>query len=576
MFGALLKPHAHLPDLWGEGALFAFSGLDGPTDVQSSFVGSQGRSPYDLLFHTPRRRVLSIKCTDMGRVRIALHDVLAVETEQGPLLLAFRAWHSLMGVLPQGAEVDLAFEGGEPAQEQAGCRVTYDASQGDCIALVRQETHLGVAFGKSIDEACARALAAIAEDPWAVARERLRPYARLPRLEDAGEDRLLAKCYSVMRVNTLAPEGCIARIWSTPDRVPHRDMWLWDSVFHSLAMNHVHPEVARDELQAVLDQQGVDGMISHQMSPTGKRSTITQPPLLAWAVWENYRAQGDPDALRAALPRLEGYLAWDLAQRDANGNGLLEWFIEGSPLCRSGESGMDNSPRFDRAVALDAVDFSVFAACDLRYTARIARVLGDEVRATALDAQAERIEQQICALLWDADSGFFYDRELDGRFERVRTASGFMPLLLPGLPTPMVDRLVQSLGAPTQFGAPFPVPSVALDEPTWSTDMWRGATWVNVNYLIVRGLCIHGRHADAAWLAERTIRMVQAAYEQFGVLFEFYDPLGQIQPTQLARKGPHREPYDIRVKMDAIRDYHWTAALTACLLLERHAEESVA
>ena len=28
------------PDVWGEGALFAFSGVDGPTDVLSSFVAT--------------------------------------------------------------------------------------------------------------------------------------------------------------------------------------------------------------------------------------------------------------------------------------------------------------------------------------------------------------------------------------------------------------------------------------------------------------------------------------------------------------------------------------------------------
>jgi len=60
-------------------------------------------------------------------------------------------------------------------------------------------------------------------------------------------------------------------------------------------------------------------------------------------VWENYRALGDKACLQAALPRLERYLDWDCRHRDVNDNGLLEWLIEGNPLCRSGESGLDNS-----------------------------------------------------------------------------------------------------------------------------------------------------------------------------------------------------------------------------------------
>lgn len=41
-----------------------------------------------------------------------------------------------------------------------------------------------------------------------------------------------------------------------------------------------------------------------------------------------------------------------------------------------------------------------------------------------------------------------------------------------------------------------------------------------------------------------------------------------VPPTQCERKGPPITPYNIRCKSDSIRDYHWSAALTACLLLE--------
>ena len=53
---------------------------------------------------------------------------------------------------------------------------------------------------------------------------------------------LLGKCLSVMKADTLRPEGPALAgggAWSTPDRIPHRFMWLWDSVFHALAMAKV-------------------------------------------------------------------------------------------------------------------------------------------------------------------------------------------------------------------------------------------------------------------------------------------------------------------------------------------------
>lgn len=47
-------------------------------------------------------------------------------------------------------------------------------------------------------------------------------------------DRVAAKVYSVMRVNTLSPEGIEPVHWSTPDKTPHQAMWLWDSCFHAI------------------------------------------------------------------------------------------------------------------------------------------------------------------------------------------------------------------------------------------------------------------------------------------------------------------------------------------------------
>jgi len=48
-----------LPAVWGEGALFAFSGLDGATCSASGFAATFAAAPYGLLFHTPRRRTFT-------------------------------------------------------------------------------------------------------------------------------------------------------------------------------------------------------------------------------------------------------------------------------------------------------------------------------------------------------------------------------------------------------------------------------------------------------------------------------------------------------------------------------------
>ncbi len=546
-----------LPDVWGEGALFAFSGLDGDTDSHTGFMATFGAEKYDLLFHTPERFILEIRPPQDSVVKVATGDVLIVETPGGWLCVTYVAWHTLVGLYPEGAHIEL-----KPL-------VWLDEDSNEYEHLEIGNGRFVFSYGTTQEEAEKRGKAARKLDIAAVIRSRLESYRQLPQTH-ASDDRLLRKCFSVMRVNTLAPEGVIRQTWSTPDRFPHKRMWLWDSVFHSLAMNCFAPEVAADFLLAVLDTQREDGMIPHFSGPDERTSRITQPPILAWGVWENYKVHQDGARLHEALPKLERYLEWNLANRDQNGNHLLEWFIEGDPLCRSGESGLDNSPRFDEAILLDAVDFSTFQARDMAYVAQLWRALGEPERAVVWEERAAAIRHAIHTLLWDDESGFYYDRDFEGHLSSVMAVTGFLPLLLEDIPADRTDRLTGRLKDPDTFNTAFPIPSVAVNDPRWSTDMWRGATWINLNYLVIQGLRFHKRHAEADWLADLTISHVGTYYERYGVLFEFFDAKDERPPTQCDRKGPHREPYDIYRKMDSIRDYHWTAALTALLLLERN------
>lgn len=559
-----------LPNIWGEGALFAYSGLDGPTDAASGFVLTYDAEPYDLLIHTPQRRRLRLRMPAPLVTRLALNDAVVIAGAQGDLALTFAAWHTVIGQLPPDATMALEDVDQGPNSTQLGSALALSiaSDNSDTLALCRDGDRFALSYGRKAPLAIKRAQAGLTADLRARLNAILDAYDALPHLVDPQRQRLLRKCFSVMRVNALAAEGAIAQHWSTPDRVPHKDMWLWDSVFQSLPMNRINPRAAWAYLKSVLDAQKPDGLIPHRMAPSGDTSAITQPPLLAWAVWENYGALGDKACLAYALPRLAAYLQWDLDHRDADGNHLLEWFIQGDVRCRSGESGLDNSPRFDAAIALDAVDFSVFAAQDMGYVSRIAAELGDQDMAQRWADRAAATSRAVHQHLWDADARFYFDRRLDtGQLSPVAAVTGFMPLLLEDLPPDRLAPLLDWLQDPAHFASAMPLPSVSLSDPEWCTDMWRGATWLNLNYLVIRGLRRQGANDAAQRLANASIYYVNKYYERFGVLFEFYDAADQRPPTRCDRKGPHQAPYDIRLKMDAIRDYHWTAAVIAELLL---------
>jgi hypothetical protein len=205
-------------------------------------------------------------------------------------------------------------------------------------------------------------------------QERLAPLGELPAPAMVGVEsdfnKLNAKVFSVMRVNTLAPEGTCGTHWSTPDKAPHQAMWLWDSCFHaigsscmfvifdlsflgSLRSSHssarylpadvrvrlrpraalfagrqvVEPEIAWEFLHAMLVNAASDGHVPIQAEPwNGGKSGDTQPPLLALATKFAYNAGGvNNSQLLWALPKLEAYINWDFVNRGVDNNGLLNW-----------------------------------------------------------------------------------------------------------------------------------------------------------------------------------------------------------------------------------------------------------
>ena len=381
-----------------------------------------------------------------------------------------------------------------------------------------------------------------------------------PGLKTPTAKKTLIKALSVMKTAVYSPEGRIRHRWTTPDRWPHRQMWLWDSAFHAIGWRHVYPELAQDALLAVFDMQAPDGFIPHMMNPATV-SRITQPPVLAMSAKQIVDLTGDNAWIRTLYPRLCAYLEWDLNHRDADGGGLLEWQVEGNPQCRSGESGMDNSPRFDTATLLDAVDFNAYCSRECEVMAGFAQALGLADHATKWMQKHRALNRLIATRLWSDEAGFFVDYDAERRKPSpVLASSGFLPLFCGAASRTQAARLADCLVDPTLFGTPFPVPSIAArDKDRYAKDMWRGPVWININWMIAQGFDRYGFSDLARQLRRQTMEEIERGFERYGTLFEFYDDRREVDPPSLLRKGrcaPETSPMH-----QVLHDYGWTAAL---------------
>jgi hypothetical protein len=552
----------NLPDIWGLGQLLAFSGIDGFTDFDAPFVLYTGERPGSFIVRLPVEAKIEFRDLADLEFKMILGDAVLADSPAGMFAWAFRDHHTLIGDKPSKAHMVantqiIADQPAVIAQTDTLILAGLAKNTRWVLMVVKKEEK------EKIKDLLEAALRADLENTLAARAEYVLK-VQVPKTLDAGRTRLFYKAVSVMKMNTEAPGGKFGRRWTTPDRWPHRKMWLWDTAFHGIGFAGVDPAVGQDIVLAMLEQVGPDGMLPHCVSPDGERSEITQPPVLAWSVWSIFQKTDDRKWADECLPLLVRYLDWIRRNRDKNNNGLPEWFIEGSPLCRSGESGMDNSSRFDKAVLMDATDFAGFLCHDYQSVAQIADRLEQKDIASSARQQADRIITAVNDLLWSDKEGFYFDRLFDGTLSNIKASSGFVPLLA-GIPdATRAAALQKQLRNPSTFAAPYPVPSISLDSGTYTKDMWRGPAWINYNFIIYRGLLKYGLQQDAEWLKERTLVGIQKWYEKEGCLFEFYDSLDLTSPHLLDRKQ-RLSTHDFYAP---ISDYHWTAALTAAMLLE--------
>jgi putative isomerase len=90
---------------------------------------------------------------------------------------------------------------------------------------------------------------------------------------------------------------------------------------------------------------------------------------------------------------------------------------------------------------------------------------------------------------------------------------------------------VAHLTNPKEFWPRYPIPSVALDDPKYDPNqMWRGPTWVNVNYLMIEGLWRNGFRDQARKLRRATLEMIG----EHNDIYEYYHPETGEKPPDAA------------------------------------------
>ncbi len=558
-----------IPKKWGQGQLFAFSALDGESLFSDDLAGTLAGDKIGVVFHTTCRRTLYFG--DMNKfiqpqLKCVTSDMIVAESLMGTSSIIFAERHLIIGEYDDIIGVFVSLGGKCEIIRKNNIEI-HNTDDGEYTALLRSDGRFAFACGRSEEEVIALCEKGLTLDIDSLKVQKKKPFEKA--LDDSDKySALYSKCISVMKSQLYSPEGRIKRIWSTPDRLPHRNMWLWDSVYHAIGHRHLDTALAENLILALFDVQRDDGFIPHMARPD-YTSDITQPPVIAWGAWIVYEKSGNKEFLKTVAEKNKAFLLWCQSNRRKSEKELYSWHTNPELNNRCDESGMDNSSRFDTESDLYAIDFSCYMANEARYMKKIADELSDKENADFFGSWYETIKDHINSTLWCEKDGFYYDYDITlNKFHNVQSVSSFLPIFAKICDDKQCQQLIAHLENPEEFGTEFPIPSISKKDSTFGSDMWRGPVWINYNYMIYKGLAEYGYDSPANKIKKVTLDVINDWYNLTGTIYEFYDSENRIPPFCFNRKGEVFEPYDFRVKYQTIRDYGWSVTLSFDLLNE--------
>lgn len=334
----------------------------------------------------------------------------------------------------------------------------------------------------------------------------------------------------VMRAGLLNTRYYFTREACVPSKIHYVGVWHWDQFFHAIAYRHLDTRLAEDQIRIVLDHQREDGMLPDAIHDEGLvthlklpvDADVTKPPLAAWTALKLYEKSGHLDFLEEIYDSLLRWHEWWITH-NRNGNQLCEYKHPFS-------SGLDDSPLWDDGMPVVAPDLNTYLCLQRESLATIAELIGYPEDAAAFRAEAAAMSGAMLQELWNEEKGYF-DALHDGKPVNVFSLFHLMPIWTGQMPDKVVSRVIEHLTNPEEFWSPYLLPTVALNDPKFDpAQMWRGPTWVNINYLFIEALQRVGRTELARELRTKTLNLLM----QHPDIYEYYDPLTAAHPPKAA------------------------------------------
>lgn len=375
----------------------------------------------------------------------------------------------------------------------------------------------------------------IEEVPFSAAKKTAREhwerwYVSVPDVDEKYRQKY-AYAWWVMANNLIDPSGHVRYEAMMPTKAFYVGIWLWDSALHAIALRHIDPELARNQIRVMLAHQLPNGMLPDVVFDEGIVAEIdhpihgfvTKPPILAWSALKIHETAPDIDFLKEIYEPLKRWNRWWFAFNDDDKDGIVQYTHPYS-------SGLDDSPLWDYGMPIESPDINTYLYIQMDSLATIADIIGKDGEAITWRDEAKSLLGKMIDHLWDEESGIFHAWH-DEKPLPVLTPFNLYPLWTGDLPQRITDRLLLHLQDENKFWGKFGIPTVAFNDSAFNPDkMWRGPVWANINYFFIDALQKIGEDQLAIDLCNKTLNLIASHPD----IREYYNSLNGEPPTTAA------------------------------------------
>lgn len=373
--------------------------------------------------------------------------------------------------------------------------------------------------------------------------------------------------------------GALSYPFLAPGSSQYLDMlWDWDSWLSNVALRQILLErgSAKDKQEALKYEQGsvlnalsyggMDGWIPiwiTRKAPSRKemlkqinpwKSNMHKPTIAQHAAFIVRNMNGDAEWLRERFYTLQAFVSKYLNHHKHRQTGLMYWQNDHAIGVDTDPSTFYRPHGSSGSIFLNALMYK-----ELRAIAYLATRLNQTDIATKYEQEADKLLDNIREHNWDPRDGFYYSvdlnllpvekpdiktlqpgklyfhvgqpRNYDCLIQRISVWSGFLAMWAEIATEDQAKLMVEKhFHDKSSFNSVSGIRSLSPLEKMYDTrasgnpSSWNGPIWINVNYLVFRGLLNYGYEEEARELAEKTVLLLGRDFERFGALHEYYLP----------------------------------------------------